>query len=119
VPKDKTICLYRNGKVKWISNFDLLINRNTPRGEPADYYERKPFNGRRMLANEELLGRIVNGEFEIDDAKMTDERLSAIKGLDIPISSKLFYNGAVYTTIDSPFKTLKQALRDNERKQRA
>ena len=96
---DKSICLYRNGKVRWINRFDLLINKNTPRGDPADLYERKPYGGKRLLGDGELLGVIRDGRFKIHDCNMTQDRLDAIEGLGVPISDALFHNGSVYTTI--------------------
>lgn len=108
----KSVCLYRRGQVRWIDASDLLINRNTPRGEPADLYERKPFGGRRLLEDDELLGRLVDGAFKISDCTMTPDRYAVISSLGLPISSNLFHNGAVYTTYDKPFKTLKEALEE-------
>ena len=115
----KTICLYKKGKIRWIAPFNLLINKNTPRGDPADLYERKPYGGKRLLGEDELLGKVVEGEFKIHDCLMSLERLEAIKSLGIPICNSLFHNGSVYTTIKSPFKSLKQSLRGQQRNKHA
>lgn len=112
-PMNKTICLYRRGKARWISPSDLLINKNTPRGEPANLYERKPYGGRRLLDDDELLGRVVLGKFEIADCGLSQQRWEAIQGLGIPLDeSKLFHNGAVLTDASRPFKTLAEALKE-------
>lgn len=116
MPKEKTICLYKNGKVRWIAEFDFLIDKNTPRGDPANLYERKPYGGKRLLGDGEALGRLRNGLFEIDNCLMTLERLKVISELGVSVStSHLFHNGRVLTTIKQPFKTLKQALRSSKR----
>lgn len=114
----KTICLYRKGKIRWIDPFNLLINKNTPRGDPADLYERMPYNGKRMLGDNEFLGEIIASEFKVHDCKLTRERLAIIKQAaadkGVKISKKLFFNGSVYTTIDEPFKTLKERLKEKQ-----
>jgi len=109
--KTKTICLYWKGRVRWIAPGDILINRNTPRGEPAALYERKPYGGKRPLQPGELLGEIdKDGRFEVEDCGMTKARWAVIESLGIEISGRLFHNGEVYTTKTRPFQTLKQAL---------
>jgi hypothetical protein len=105
--KEKTIYLLRKGKIRKIYEFDLLINKNTPRGDPPDLYERKPYGGKRLLSDDEFLGETIDGKFKIHDCKMTEERWNIILSLDIPLSDKLFHNGSCYTTYKKPFKKLK------------
>ena len=108
------IFLLRRGKVRQINRHDLLINRNTPRGEPAALYERKPFGGRRLLEDGEFLGEVINGLFVVEDCNMTRERASLIESLGFPVDEgRLFHNGHVYTTWRRPFKTLDEALAEN------
>lgn len=37
------------GKYRFIDESKVFINRNTPVGESADFYERMPYNGKRMF----------------------------------------------------------------------
>ncbi len=45
----------RTGKIVILQPDQFFINRNTEVGEPADFYERKPFNGRRYIPEREIL----------------------------------------------------------------
>ena len=51
---------------------DILINRNTPRGEPATIYERMPYEGRRSFRP--VGGVTESGVFRIANCLMTVER---------------------------------------------
>lgn len=113
------VCIIDKKQVRWIEPFNFLINKNTPVGEPPLYYERKPYNGKKPIREEDILGEIdKNHEFEINNCSMTENRLQLItkicKSNSIKISKKLFHNGSILTTIDQPFKTLQDRLKENE-----
>ena len=112
------VLLRKTGKIKILRPDKYWINRNTPGGEPADFYEYKPFNGRRLISQEEILGTICKGELEVFDCKLTGVRWGIISQLPFPLSKRLFHNGQVYATIDNPFRTLEQALKENARAKR-
>lgn len=98
-------CILSNNKARWISPKKIIINRNTPVGDPVDYYEIKPYGGRKYIKQSDILGIVNNnGEFEIHNCIMTKDRLSIIKGIKFTISKDLFYNGWCYTTIKNPFR---------------
>jgi hypothetical protein len=114
----KTIFLYRNGKIRRLYPYDFLINKNTPKGEPPHYYERKPYDGKRMLDGEEFLGQLIDDKFKIHSCTMTVDRWNAIINLNIPLSKELFHNGQVYTTYKEPFLTLQTVLKRREKKEK-
>ena len=47
------------GKLKLIPIEKLLINRNTPVGESPDYYEAKPYDGKKIVY---LVGKLTFDE---------------------------------------------------------
>lgn len=108
---DDIILLTKTGRTRVLKAGDYWINRNTPVGEPADWYERKPYNGRRLIDHSEILGTMCKGELEIFSCHMTEERWAILQGLQIPFSKRGFHNGQVLTTYDKPFRTYKQAMR--------
>lgn len=116
---DDIILLTKTGRTRVLKAGDYWINRNTPVGEPADWYERKPYHGRRLMDPSEILGKICKGELEIYPCKMTEERWAILCGLQIPFSKRWFHNGQVLTTCDKPFRTYKQAMRQMLAEQRA
>lgn len=105
------ILLTKTGRTRVLKAGDYWINRNTPVGESADWYERKPYNGRRLMDTSEILGKMCKGELEIFSCHMTPERWAILQGLQIPFSKRWFHNGQVLTTCDKPFRTYKQAMR--------
>lgn len=113
------ILLTKTGRTRVLKAGDYWINRNTPVGEPADWYERKPYHGRRLMDHSEILGKMCKGELEIHPCKMTEERWAILCGLQIPFSKRWFHNGQVLTTCDKPFRTYKQAMRQMLAEQRA
>lgn len=113
------ILLTKNGRTRVLRAGDYWINRNTPVGEPADWYERKPYNGRRLMDTSEILGKMCKGELEIFSCTMTEERWAILCGLQLPFSKRWFHNGQVLTTCDKPFRTYKQAMRQLATRRRA
>lgn len=113
------ILLTKTGRTRVLKAGDYWINRNTPVGEPADWYERKPYHGHRLMDHSEILGKMCKGELEIHPCKMTEERWAILCGLQIPFSKRWFHNGQVLTTCDKPFRTYKQAMRQMLAEQRA
>lgn len=112
------ILLTKTGRTRVLRVGNYWINRNTPVGEPADWYERKPYNGRRLIDPSEILGKMYKGELEIFSCKMTEERWAILCGLQLQFSKRWFYNGQVLTTCDKPFRTYKEALRDMKTRKR-
>lgn len=108
---DDIILLTKTGRTRVLKAGDYWINRNTPLGEPADWYERKPYNGRRLIDHSEILGKMCKGELEIFSCKMTAERWAILCGLRLPFSKRWFHNGQVLTTCDKPFRTYREAMR--------
>lgn len=55
-PPDYYDILYpkRNGEYRVIKAGSWWINRNTPVGEPAELWERKPYGGRKLLDIEKM-----------------------------------------------------------------
>lgn len=115
---DDIILLTKTGRTRVLKAGDYWINRNTPVGEPADWYERKPYHGRRLMDPSEILGKMCKGELEIYPCKMTEERWTILRGLQLPFSKRWFHNGQVLTTCDKPFRTYKEAMRDMKARQR-
>jgi len=113
------ILLTKNGRTRVLRAGDYWINRNTPVGEPADWYERKPYNGRRLMDTSEILGKMCKGELEIFSCTMTEERWTILRGLQLPFSKRWFHNGQVLTTCDNPFRTHRQAMRQLAIRRRA
>lgn len=48
-PKENLIISSGQGKEKRIPAGKWFINRGTPVGEPADFYEVKPYGGRKLI----------------------------------------------------------------------
>ena len=46
----------RGGGERVISAGNWFINRNTPVGEEADVYERKPYNGKKYIPWDKIIG---------------------------------------------------------------
>ncbi len=115
---DDIILLTKTGRTRVLKAGDYWINRNTPVGEPADWYERKPYNGRRWIDPSEILGKMYKGELEIFSCKMTEERWAILCGLQLQFSKRWFYNGQVLTTYVKPFRTYREALRDMKARKR-
>lgn len=51
-------------KLKLLKPNKWFVNRNTPVGEPADLYEMKPYDGKRYIPSEEIIG-FVNLDTQI------------------------------------------------------
>jgi len=85
-----------------------IVNKNTPRGEPVDYYEETRYDGRKYINHKNILGFIKNSKLEIYNCNMSKNRLNLIlnfcKKVNLEISDDLFFNGERYTTIKDPFK---------------
>ena len=54
-PNDTLILKGRGGKERRIPPSKWWINRNTPVGEEADLYERKPYGGKRLINWDEVI----------------------------------------------------------------
>ena len=101
--------LYKRGKFKVLLHY--YINRNTPVGEPPNFYEPKPYGVKRLIDEKEIFGFIKGDIFSIYSCTMTDVRMQLInkfvKNNSLKISNELFHNGYVYTTYQDPLKRLK------------
>lgn len=54
LPGDALLIRKRGGERRLLAK-DWWINRNTPVGEDAELWERKPFNGRRSICRAEII----------------------------------------------------------------
>lgn len=55
-----------SGKLKLIPEAKTIVNKNTPVGEPADYYEIKPYNGKKPIH--------IVGILQVKDGKISIEQ---------------------------------------------
>jgi len=60
----KVIVKRGKDKYKIIDEKKLIINRNTPVGEDADFYEKKPYGGKKMIDP-----LVIIGEYGIEHTK--------------------------------------------------
>lgn len=65
--------LVREGKkLKLIETTKVTINRNTPVGDPPDYYEVKPYGGRKLLDVIGVLTEHEYKEFQLERFELKD-----------------------------------------------
>jgi hypothetical protein len=58
-----SLIIYTRKTFKEIPSNKFYINRRTDVGEDAEFYERKPYGGKRLIPQNELVGSIRKGEF--------------------------------------------------------
>ncbi len=58
--EDDLVVLRRNKKEKVIKSCNWWINRRTPVGEPAEWFERKPYGGQRQMDPKEIIAILRN-----------------------------------------------------------
>ncbi len=56
-PKEKLVIKKRGGGERTLAPYRWFIDQNTPVGEDADFYEVKPFGGRRRISRAEIVRR--------------------------------------------------------------
>jgi len=54
--RDDIYLLRKTGKIKCIKSGNWWVNRSTPVGEDAEFYERKPYGGNRQFYESEIVG---------------------------------------------------------------
>lgn len=52
-------------KLKLLKPTKWFVNRNTPVGDPADFYEVKPYDGQRYIPGKEIIGFIEDGKIRV------------------------------------------------------
>lgn len=45
----------KSGQIKTLQPHQWMLDQNTPLGEDADLYERKPYRGRRLIDRREIV----------------------------------------------------------------